>query len=479
MRITSPTRNDVIKYKLWEECGKACPYTGRQISQEALFGANPEFQIEHILPYDRSLDDSYMNLTLCEVHENIHVKRGQTPFEAYNGSPEKYEQIKQRIRGLPWPKRQKFLQQEISLDSQISRELNDTRYICREAVAYLRQLGVYVRGTRGKVTAELRHQWGLDGIFTEMGVRRDDDHRRHAVDALIVAVTDNDHLRQLAVSKYAKYAVTGARFETPWPMFRDEAREKVKRINVSHRVCRKVSGALHKETSYGRTDKDRRYVFRKKLEELTLPMVKDIVDGVVRELVKRRLEERGIDLDGKDRKPPKDVWRQPLYMKTTESTKQVRIKRVRIYNVAENMIPVKDSSGQAYRYVEPGSNHHVEIFEYVEGPKAGARDAEVVSTYEAIRRSRNGEPVVQRNHGSHTRFICSLAINDMVLMPEKTGELELYRVQKMNAAKQIYFRHHTASRINEEETVIRKQANLFGGKKVSVDPLGGILPAND
>ncbi|MGD0014632.1 MAG: type II CRISPR RNA-guided endonuclease Cas9, partial [Bryobacteraceae bacterium] len=75
IKIAKPTRDDVIKYKLWEECGKTCPYTGKHISQTALFGENPEFQIEHILPYDRSLDDSFMNKTLCEVREYSHQER--------------------------------------------------------------------------------------------------------------------------------------------------------------------------------------------------------------------------------------------------------------------------------------------------------------------------------------------------------------------------------------------------------------------
>ncbi len=234
---------------------------------------SPEFQVEHILPYDRSLDDSYMNLTLCEVHENIHVKKSQTPFEAYHDDAEKYERIMQNIKVLPWPKRQRFLRQEISLDSQISRELNDTRYICRETVAYLRRLGVHVRGTRGKVTTELRHQWGLDGIFTELGVRRDDDHRRHAVDA---PYRRGHGQSGVAPTGGSKYAVTGVRFDLPWTTFRDDARGKVHGIMVSHRVCRKVSGALHQETNYGPTGmKDEAgqdiYVYRKKLEDLTTP----------------------------------------------------------------------------------------------------------------------------------------------------------------------------------------------------------------
>jgi CRISPR-associated endonuclease Csn1 len=343
-------------------------------------------------------------------------------------------------------------------------------------VSYLKQLGVNVRGTRGKITSELRHQWGLDGVFDEIGTKRDDDHRRHAVDAVVVGVTENEHLRRLAKSKYA---VKDETFDPPWPDFREEVRENVKQINVSHRVQRKVSGALHKETNYGATDKEGLYVFRKNLEDLTLPMVKDIVDPVVREIVKNRLGKKGVDLNGKDRKPPKEVWKESLYMRTTKSKKQVPIRKVRVYSVAKKVIPMKDRSGQPYRYVEPGSNHHIEIFEFTNPEKKEQRDSKVVTMFDAVQRSVGGQPVVQKNHGEDTRFICSLAINDLVMMKNKRGEMDLYRVQKMDANKMVRFRHHTASTIERKETYIDKTAHLFEGYKVTVDPLGRVWPAND
>lgn len=479
--INNPTRDDVIKYNLWVECGKRCPYTGRQISQEALFGSNPEFQVEHILPYDRSLDDSFMNKTLCEVHENIHVKKNQIPYEAYSHYSEKYEQIKQNIKVLPWPKRQKFLQKEINLDTHISRELNDTRYICREAVEYLKQLGVNVRGTRGKITAELRHQWGLDGIFTELGVRRDDDHRRHSVDAVVVGVTENEHLRKLARSKYS---VTGQTFDHPWPKFREEVREKVKSINVSHRVQRKVSGKLHEETNYGPTGrKDEKgqdiYVYRKPLDSLTIPMVKDIVDPVVREIVKGRLIEKGIDLSKGD-KIPKDVWKkEPLYMRTTKSNKKVLIKSVRIQNVKTNVIPLKNNSGEVYRVVEPGSNHHIEIFEFTDKKGNVKRDGKVVTMFDAVQRSQKGQPVVCKDYGDGKKFVCSLAINEMFMLELDGGAKELYRVQKISSNKQIFFRPHTFGGDLQKHKGISRYPNSLEGYKVTVDPLGRVWWAND
>lgn len=478
MNILNPSRDDIIKYNLWEECGKKCPYTGKSISQTALFGPNPEFQVEHILPYSHSLDDSFMNKTLCHVDENRY-KHDKTPYEAYSHDSEKYEQIKQRIKVLPGPKRRKFLQKQINLDECIHRELNDTRYICREAISYLKQICSNVSGTRGKVTAELRHQWGLNSIldFTGAGMKNRDDHRHHAIDAVVVAVTKNEHLQRLAKSKYSK---VDSDFAEPWPDFREELAEKVKHINVSHRVQRKVSGALHEETSYGLTGKMDMFVYRKKLEDLTIPIIKKkkIVDPVVREIIEKRLADKGIDI-GKGERIPKEVWNEPVYMKTTKSNKKVLIKKVRIRDVFSNMIFLKDRWGKPYRAVAPGSNHHIEIFEYTDKKDNVKRGGEVVTMFEAVRRNRDGEPVVKRDHGPGKKFICSLARNEMFMLELEDGSAGLYRVQKINQNRQVFLRPHTYGGDLKKQKPVSKLPNQLKGHKVTVDPLGRIYPAND
>ena len=95
---------------------------------------------------------------------------------------------------------------------------------------------------------------------------------------------------------------------------------------------RKVSGQLHEETSYGITgEKDEKgqeiFVYRKKLEDLTIAMVSKIVDPVVRKRVMERLCENGIDIE-KGEKIPKEVWNKPLYMKRKKSDKKIQIKKV-------------------------------------------------------------------------------------------------------------------------------------------------------
>lgn len=487
MGILSPSRDDIIKYKLWQECGQVCPYTGRPISQSALFGPHPEFQVEHILPYSRTLDDRYMNKTLCAVDENRR-KGDKTPYEFYHGT-EQFEQILQRIAKLPYPKRRRFWQEEVELDTFIRRQLNDTRYISRKVAEYLKNLGCIVQGTRGQITAELRHQWGLNSILDDSGLveKNRDDLRHHAIDAAVTAVTENIHLRELARSKYTPAGQAAVRFAPPWENFRQQLKEIVNQINVSHRVCRKVSGPLHEKTSYGPTGlKDKKgqdiYVYRKPLEALTLAMVLKIADPVVRQIISERLAAFGLSPGGKGT-IPKEVWKEPLYMKTKSGRPGPQIKSVRIRVVFNNLIPIKDKEGKPYRYVAPGSNHHIEIFEYTDRKGRLKQKGRGITMFKAVQRSRNKQPVICRDYGDGKRFVCSLAINESFMLEVKDGGLVLHRVQKLDRNGRIILRPHTfGGKLKDSDSpplIQRKSPNTLRGYKVTVDPIGRIFPAKD
>ncbi len=483
--IPNPSRNDIIKYKLWEECSHICPYTGRAISLTLLFGLEPEFDIEHIIPYSRCLDDGYMNKTLCERNEN-RLKGEKTPYEYYNGK-QQYEQIMQRLIScnIPYPKRKKFMQKEVELAGFIERQLNDTRYITKEVVGYLKMLGVSVRCTKGKSTSELRHSWGLNSILNPVtsDLKNRDDHRHHTIDAVLTALTTPKHLQNLA---FTKYAVEHQRLDFPWDGFRTELEQKLETINVSYRVTRKVSGKLHEETSYGPTGKkDSKgqdvYVYRKKLEDLTPAMVMKIVDPIVRDIVCGRLREHSIEPGGKG-KIDKKIWTEPLYMRSVKGAK-VQIKKVRICDVFNNMIMVKDKSGKPYRAVSSGNNHHIEIFEYTDKKGNTKRDGYVITMFEAVQRSRRGEPVICKDYGDGRKFICSLSKNEMFMMKMENGSEMLHRVQKLIQDGRIVLRPHTyAGEVKDTDNaplIQRKNHNTLNGYKVAVDPLGKIYMAND
>ena len=131
---------DILKVRLAEECNWECPYTGKPIAIEALMGKQSQFDIEHIIPFSRSLDNSFLNKTLCHHEENRDVKRNQTPYEAYSGEREQWQEIIARVKrfrgSAAHAKLRKFQQQKLDEDF-AARMLQDTRYMSRLATEYL------------------------------------------------------------------------------------------------------------------------------------------------------------------------------------------------------------------------------------------------------------------------------------------------------------------------------------------------------
>ncbi len=483
--ISQPSGTDILKYQLWQECKEVCAYTGRPISFHQLFGSTPEVQIEHILPYSRSLDDSQANKTLCFVDENIR-KGDRTPYEAYGGSQVTWETLLENIQRLPYRKRKKFTQKEIDLDKCVERQLNDTRYINRQVRSYLSVLGVDVNVTRGQVTAELRWRWGLNTILNPDGDEKSrDDHRHHAVDAIVIGLTTSKHLKNLA-RKY-EYKNERREFPPPWEGFRSDTAKAIGAINVSYRPTRKITGGLHEETNYGKTEKENQFVYRKPLESLTPAMIEKIRDPRIRELVRERLRECGGNTKRAFDK------NNPLYMPNKEGL-AIPIKKVRILTEETGLIPIQDESGKTYRFVKPGNNHHISIFEYeVNGRKK--REGVVMRMIEAAgiamengRRRRQhlpDLPIVRRVHPERpdARFIMSLQINDIVKVQANSGEYELWTVQKMDINQNIVLRplNYAGKREDTDKPplIMRKKPNTLRGEKVTVDPLGKIYPAND
>lgn len=58
----SPNGQDILKYRLWHDQQGICLYTGKTIPLEELF--QPGYDIDHILPYSITFDDSYRNKVL-------------------------------------------------------------------------------------------------------------------------------------------------------------------------------------------------------------------------------------------------------------------------------------------------------------------------------------------------------------------------------------------------------------------------------
>ena len=184
---------DIQKWILWEElsfdvANRRCPYSGVQISAAMLL--SDQVEIEHILPFSQTLDDSRNNRTVSMRAAN-RIKGNCTPWDAREDFEKQgwsYDSILLRAEHMPKGKRYRFaadgyaqwLRNEKGF---LARALNDTRYLSRVAREYLTlicpQIGC-VRVIPGQMTAMLRAKFGLNDVLGLNGEKNRNDHRHHA-----------------------------------------------------------------------------------------------------------------------------------------------------------------------------------------------------------------------------------------------------------------------------------------------------------
>lgn len=299
--IKNPTRNDIIRYRLYEELksnGYKDLYTNTYIPREKVF--SKEVDIEHIIPQSRLFDDSFSNKTITYRKDNlekgnktaydyIESKFGEQGIEAYKERIEKIYQEKEN--GISKAKYQKLLKKESEIgDGFIQRDLRDSQYIAKKAKEMLFKISRSVVSTSGSVTDRLREDWNLINVMKELNLpkyrslemtemqerkfgqkveviidwTKRNDHRHHAMDALTVAFTKHNHIQYLnylnarknenhklhgniiAIEKVEtelKMEDNGNKkrvFKEPIPNFRQVAKEHLENVLISHKAKNKV-----------------------------------------------------------------------------------------------------------------------------------------------------------------------------------------------------------------------------------------------
>jgi CRISPR-associated endonuclease Csn1 len=294
-----PSPHLLRKIRLWEEqqygSVKVCPFTGEPISFEMAIDARTE--IEHILPFSKTLDDSMANKVLCLIDAN-RAKKDRSPYEAFHNDPKigkyhyKYAEICMRADTLPNNKRWRFysdaMERFANEQEFLDRQLNETKYLSRTARFYLSHLynekdehRLRVRAIPGKLTAMLRGKWGLNALLSDhnrvggdegegRARKNRDDHRHHAIDAFVIAMTNQRLLKRISdLNSDADRKRLIDEIPAPWEGFTpDVLRPHLDRLIVSHKPDHgtfpwtrkiektkndrsKTSGALHNDTAYG------------------------------------------------------------------------------------------------------------------------------------------------------------------------------------------------------------------------------------
>lgn len=436
---------DLQKMVLWEELSfdpaeRRCPYSGVQISAAMLL--SDEVEIEHILPFSQTLDDSLNNKTIAMRQANRY-KGNNTPWKAFGANTAQgfdYAEILQRAELMPRAKRARFAEDGMERwlkDDKgfLARALNDTKYLSKVAREYMSLICPQdTRVIPGQMTAMLRGKFGLNDVLGINGEKNRNDHRHHAVDACVIGVTDQGLLQRFAkASADAREKQLNRLVETmpdPWPSYRSHVQRAVGHIWVSHKPDHGHEGAMHNDTAYGLLGNGRVSVHKQ-------------VEG-----------------------------------KRTYIEDNLKVIEFGNAKASERHGLLPDGSPRPYKGYKGDSNYCIEIVRNEKGKWEG----EVISTFEAyqlVRKyglSRLRHPKLSMNERP---LVMRLMIGDMLKF-EHSEVIRIVRLVYANTAGTIAFADHQESNV-DKRTRTKELAYIFKtagslqkskARHVAISPIG-------
>ena len=360
----SITARDRERLKLWKETKMRCLYSGKTINQSDVFNGRTE--IEHILPRSLFADNSLQNKILVFKEFNEQKKQRTAWDYIQQDKPRDPESYKKEVmellknpktdrsgQGISKLKRDYLLMAQENIPTDFTNaQLKATEYITKEITKRLKSSIRQVTLTSGAVTAILRDDWGLNEILRDINLPRyaqagkvvqedrfnahknekytvtkiedwskRDDHRHHALDALVVALTTQGVIQRIntlnAVNGTVYSGNKKQRFPNP-PVGNIHAQVKDHLNNMllsfkksSKAVTLKKSkakrkdgtkfniqtlvprGSLHEDTIFGKI---------RRIARMPMPIAKafhqveNIAEPVVQQLVRLRIEEQNGDI---------------------------------------------------------------------------------------------------------------------------------------------------------------------------------------
>ncbi|WP_148219203.1 type II CRISPR RNA-guided endonuclease Cas9 [Azospirillum sp. B510] len=505
-----PTPRNLLKLRLWEEQGpvenRRCPYSGETISMRMLL--SEQVDIDHILPFSVSLDDSAANKVVC-LREANRIKRNRSPWEAFGHDSERWAGILARAEALPKNKRWRFAPDALEkLEGEgglRARHLNDTRHLSRLAVEYLRCVCPKVRVSPGRLTALLRRRWGIDAILAEAdgpppevpaetldpspAEKNRADHRHHALDAVVIGCIDRSMVQRVQLAAASAEREAAAREdnirrvlegfkEEPWDGFRAELERRARTIVVSHRPEHGIGGALHKETAYGPVDPPEEgfnLVVRKPIDGLSKDEINSVRDPRLRRALIDRLAIRRRDANDPATalaKAAEDLAAQPASR---------GIRRVRVLKKESNPIRVEHggnpsgprSGGPFHKLLLAGEVHHVDVALRADGRRWVGH---WVTLFEAHGgRGADGAAAPPRL-GDGERFLMRLHKGDCLKLEHK-GRVRVMQVVKLEPSSNsvvVVEPHQVKTDRSKHVKISCDQLRARGARRVTVDPLGRV-----
>ena len=264
---------DLEKVRLYNEQGGKDPYTGQGIDFGRMLTEKDYVEIDHVLPFSRSCDDSKTNKVLVLTKSN-RDKANRTPYEwMTSGEPTAPNWDEFCIRMNVWAKDKdpkhyyssklaKLKEENFTnnLETFISRNLNDTRYMSKDVAKWLTDCLPFPDDGRrhvfcvsGAATGLMRRVWRI-GILNEDGKKDRDDDRHHAVDAAVIAACTPSVVKSIALisEEHATHRDTDRLLNRslPYPKYKDQVEAWIPCIVPTYSPTRTATGALFKENAY-------------------------------------------------------------------------------------------------------------------------------------------------------------------------------------------------------------------------------------
>ena len=445
-----PTKNDILKYRLWEEQNHQCLYTGNEIRVTDFIGDGSLYDIEHTIPQSVGGDSTTANMTLCDSRFNRDEKKTKLPSQLPGYEDilariepwrQRYEDLSAKIRKMRgvstsdkdakdqliqrrhvlemqrdyWRnKYERFLMTEVP-DGFARRQGTDINVISRYTRLYLKSAFDKVYVIKGTITSDLRHLWGIQDDNTSKDRSL---HTHHCVDAIVIACATLGEYAELVRhyhedDNYKYFGIRKHESPKPWEGFAADIKNISDRILVYHytddnmskhdrRYLRLSSGrkvlaqgdtaraSLHNESNYGAIERDGevKYVIRKSLDSIDDKDIKNIVDDTVRDIVAKAAEMHG---GLKKALAADDVW--------MNRDKHIPIRKVRLFTPSVtrplNIREQRDISRHEYKrqfHVTNDRNYMMAIYTGNDSRGREKREFELISNIAAAAYYKRSNP---------------------------------------------------------------------------------------
>ncbi len=493
------THRNRLLLRLYQELPageRVCIYSEQPICKQMLFSGAVE--IDHILPYSRTLDDSFMNKALCTREAN-QSKGNRAPSEVWTGD-DLQERAERLFRRKAWRFAPDAMQRFEENEGWLARQLNDTAYLSRMAKTYLEHICDRVWVSPGRLTGMLRGKWGLNNLPANREspggdqTKNRSDHRHHAVDAFVIACTDRSLLSRIAKESgkaeqlHLDRLFPKGSFPKPFDSYYDELTDRLQQLIVSHKPDHGIppgaqdnpqvtSGALLDKTAYGLVDKKisgKRYnlVYRKRIDELSRREIERVDDRQLR----NDLNDVADNVPSGNKKMLKEAL--------AEFGKRRNIRGIRILKTEESFHVVRHGAAAEFeKAYSPAGNHRIEIYETPEGRWGG----EGVTAYDANRPGFT--PSWQSRHPGAS-LVIRVHKGDMVEADFGEGR-EIYRICRLEAsANRLKMAKHYEGgaldkRHDDTNDPFRYEMKSYStlqdanARRVVVSPIGRVRHARD